>query len=113
MLQSCVFETGQKSNEALKHRETIANFEPHPFSIFLRPVLCAVIDAHNLNGRFRHAINRDVGQGVKQNFSRAFLAAWSSTARPLFQSADRIVKLPHGGLSILRVMLFEVIAYVL
>jgi hypothetical protein len=44
----------------------------------LRPVLRRVINAQDFDGLLLHAVNSDIGQRTKQNFSGAFRASGSA-----------------------------------
>src|SRR5580704_1986962 len=49
------------------------------------PVLRAMINAHDLNRLPPQAVDRNIGQGRKNKFSRTFFLSWASTMRLGFQ----------------------------
>jgi hypothetical protein len=75
-------------------------------------ILCAVIDPQYLDSCVFDAVNRDVGQRQEQNFPGSF-AAGTATVRRVSQGTDRLVNLPHRGLPVVRIVVFEVLADVL
>src|SRR5215472_9618925 len=72
-----------------------------------------MIDAQNFDGLLSYAINEDIGERRKQEFSGSFLTSESSTVRQVFQRAGRFINFADGGLSVVGMMISEVIADVL
>jgi hypothetical protein len=69
-----------------------------------------MVDAENFDAILPKLVHHDLRQRRKQQFAGPSLTPWTAASWRSHQGTDSLVQLPNSGLTVARVLVFQVLA---